>query len=111
MINKQDKIINQLLTTIYIDKKDPSVLRINFDNALAIFQKYEIWIPTKAYEETLNHVITERLVGKIQANDVAKWAIAQAMLNTALLLSMSKEELLKLKLRGEGVTYFDKAKK
>jgi len=38
----------------------------------------------------------ERLVGKIRANDVAKWAISQAMLNTALSLMLSKEEILKI---------------
>lgn len=110
MIKTYDRLVNQLLSVIHIDKKDPSVLRISFDRALQIFQKFEIIIPQKVYEDTFVKVVNERLVGKIQANDVAKWVIAQTMVNTALMLSISKEELLKLKLRSEGVTYFDKKK-
>jgi hypothetical protein len=111
MINTLDRLVNQLLAVIYIDKNDPSVVRIAFDKALQIFANYEIIIPPKTFEATFTKVVEERLVGKIQANDVAKWAIAQAMTNTAVSLAISKEELLRLKLRdNDTVRSFDKKK-
>ena len=108
MINTLDRVINQLLGIIYIDKKDPSIIRISFDQALMILARNEIYVPPKVYEETFKKVIEERLVGKIQANDVAKWAIAQALLNTALTIALTKEDLLKLRLRDNDVTSFEK---
>jgi len=91
--------MNQILSMIHIDKKDNSVIRINFDAVIQLLNRYDIFVPVKHFELTFSKVIEERLVGKIQANDVAKWAIAQALLNTAFLLAISKEELIKLKLK------------
>lgn len=97
MITRLDRIANQLLSTISIDRKDPSLIRIQFDKVLQILYNFDIVIPPKIFEDTFNKVMEERLVGKIRANDVAKWAISQAMLNTALSLMLSKEEILKLR--------------
>jgi len=108
MIKTFDRVVNQLLAVIYIDKTDPSVMRIGFDRALEVLFKYDIVVPPKVFEATFVKLVEERLVGKIQANDVAKWAIAQAMLNTALSLSISKEELLRLRLKDNTVQRFDK---
>lgn len=110
MIKTYDRLVNQLLATIYIDKNDNSVIHVSYIDVLKIFEKFDIVVPAKAFENTLNKVFEERLVGKIEATEVSKYAIAQAMLNTALTLAISKEELLRLKLRGEGVNYIDKKK-
>jgi hypothetical protein len=51
------------------------------------------------YEETLTKVLDEKLVGKTAANEPLKYAIAQAILNTALLLAVSKEEIIKYRIK------------
>lgn len=96
MITKLDRVANQLLGTVSIDRKDPSLIRIQFDRAIQIFYNFDIVVPPKMFENTFMKVMEERLVGKIRANDIAKWAIVQAMLNTALAMMLSKEEILKL---------------
>lgn len=96
MITRLDRIANQLLATISTDRNDPSMIRIQFDRVLQILYNFDIIVPPKIFESTFNKVMEERLVGKIRANDVAKWAISQAMLNTALSLMLSKEEILKI---------------
>lgn len=111
MITALDRIVNQLLACIHIDKHDPSLVRITFDQALQIFARHEIIVPPKIFEATFMKVMEERLIGKIQANDVAKFAIAQTMVNTASMLAISKEELLRLKLRdNDTVRNFDRKK-
>lgn len=99
MITKLDRLLNQLISTVYIDKNDPSIIRIQFDRALQIFYNADIIVPPKAFENTFKKVVEERLVAKIRANDVAKFAIAQAMMNTAFSLMLSKEELIKLRMQ------------
>ena len=110
MINVLDRVANQLLAAIYIDKNDASVIRINFDMVLKIFERFDIIVPPKALENTLTKVLEERLVGKLTANNTAKWVISQAILNTALSIAISKEELIKIKLRGDGIETLQRKK-
>lgn len=102
MIKPFDRLVNQLLGTISIDRADKSVIRVNFDQVLNLLYKFDLFVPPKALENTLNKVIEERMVGKLNASDVTKWVLAQAILNTALSIAVSKEELLKIKLRDAG---------
>ena len=74
-------------------------MKISFFNVLQIFAEHDIILPQKAYESTVQAVLDTRLVGKIRATDGAKYAIAQAMLNTAHTMSISKEDILKYKIR------------
>lgn len=93
-----EKIITQLLGAIYIDSQDPSVMRINFAMVLSVFDRHDIIVPPKILQELLTKVMEERLVGKIQSNETAKWIIAQAIFNVGLQVSVSKEDLLKIRL-------------
>jgi hypothetical protein len=84
---------------VYFDKEDKSVVRVAFDNILKVLGENDIVVPQKMYEETLTKVLDEKLVGKTAANEPLKYAIAQAILNTALLLAVSKEEIIKYRIK------------
>lgn len=99
MIKQSTILINQLLAQVHFDSKDKSVVRISFDNVIKILIDNDILIPQKAYEETLNKVLSEQLVGKIGANESAKLILANAMLEVALAMAVSKEDLIKHKIR------------
>jgi hypothetical protein len=99
MIKQNTKLVNQLLPLIHFDSADKSVIRIAFDGVLKVLSENDLIVPQKAYEETLNKVLNERLVGKIQASEPTKYVIAQAMLNTAYLLAVSKDDIIKHKIK------------
>jgi hypothetical protein len=99
MVKQQSKLLNQILAHIHFDKEDKTVVRISFDNVIKILADNDVIVPQKIYETTLEKVLEERLVGKAQVADGTKWIIAQAVLNTALLLAVSKYEIIAHKIR------------
>lgn len=99
MIKQSTILINQLLAHVHFDSADKSIIRISFDNVIKILLENDIIVPPKMYEETLNKVLNEKLVGKVQATDTTKWAVAQAILNTAFLLAVSKDDIIKHKIK------------
>lgn len=99
MVKQTSKLINQLIAQIHFDKEDRSTVRISFDTVIKILYDSELIVPQKMYEETLNKVLNEQLVGKAQANEPLKYIIAQAMVNTALLLAVSKDEIIRHKIK------------
>jgi hypothetical protein len=99
MVRQTTKLLNQLIAQVHFDKEDKSAVRVAFDNVIKILYEHELIVPQKMYEETLNKVLTEKLVGKAQANEPIRYAIAQAMINTALLLAVSKEEIIKYRIK------------
>jgi len=99
MIKQHSKLINQIIAHVYFDSNDKSVVRVAFDSVLKILGENDIIVPQKMYEETLNKVLEEKLVGKTAANEPLKYIIAQAILNTAYLLAISKDEIIKYKIK------------
>ena len=99
MIKQHSKLINQILPFIHFDSNDKSVIRISFDGVLRLFAENDIILPQKMYEETLSKVLDEKLVGKSPVSEPLKYVIAQTVLNTALLLSISKEDIIKYKIK------------
>jgi hypothetical protein len=99
MIDKGTRIVNQLLAHIHFDSQDPSVLRLSFGNIIVLLADNDIIVPQAMFEETLNKVLTERLVGKVPADLGTKHAVAQAILNTAYLLAVSKEDIIKHRIK------------
>ena len=95
MISQKDRILNQLLGTIYTDKKDNTVFRIQLDNALKIFIEHNLIIPIKQYEATLENLLNAKLPGKTQVTQGTKFMIAQAMYKLATEMSVSKDDITK----------------
>ena len=87
------------MAQIHFDKDDSSVIRISFDNVLKVLGENDIIVPHKMYEETLNTVLSEKLVGRVQITDGTKYVVAQALLNTAFLLAVSKDQIIKHKIK------------
>ena len=96
MIKPFTRLVNKLLAAIYFDKNDATTIRVAFDLCVKILAEHDIFVAPIQYETVLRKVLDAKLVGKIPTNDVAKWAIAETMLNTALAIALSKEELIKL---------------
>ncbi len=88
-----------MLAHIHYDKLDNSVLKINFQNIIKILYDNEIIVPVQIFEDSLQKVLDERLVGKATASEQTKYAIAQAILNTAFLLAVPKDQIIKHKIR------------
>ena len=99
MVKQNTKLINQLLAQIHFDKQDRTVIRVAFDAVVKILAENDVIVPQKIYEDTLEKVLSEKIVGKVQVTEYTKYAIAQAMLNTAYLLAVSKEEIIKYKIK------------
>lgn len=99
MIQKTDRILNLLLSTIYFDKKDPSCLRISFTDVVKILNDFDMIVPQKMYEASVEAVLTERIVGKAPANTLAKHAVAEVLLNVAAQIAASPEEIKLYKIR------------
>lgn len=93
MIPKAERIINQLLGTVYTDKKDPTVFRISMDNALKILSNNDYVLPNRQYEMQLENLLNKKLVGtEVQAH--TRYSIARGMLALADEMAVSKEDVL-----------------
>lgn len=94
MITTKEKIINQLLGTVYTDNNNKSIYHVNMDNVLTILIKSGLIIPKKQYEVTLETLLNKRVVGAV-GGTVAKHAMAEMMYNLAIEMALSKEEIIK----------------
>lgn len=63
MISSKNRLTNELLRSIYKDKKNPSVLRVNIDNVIKTLSMYNYNIPTIKFEEKLEALLNSKLVG------------------------------------------------
>lgn len=94
MITTKEKIVNQLLGTIYNDLKDKTVLHVNMDNVLSILIANDLIIPKKQFEMHAEALLTKKLVG-VPLGHITKYAMAELLYTLALELALSKEELIK----------------
>jgi len=94
MIPKRERLINQLLTTIYTKKDNPTEYRIQFDNVLKILTSNDYVLINRQYEDMAEDILNKKLVG-IPVHPSTKFAIASILLDVADRMSVSKEDILK----------------
>lgn len=92
MIPQNERLINQMLTAIYIDKNNPTEYRISFDNVLKILISNNYILPNRQYETVVEDILNKKLVG-MPVHHATKFAIAKILIDVADQMSVTKEDL------------------
>lgn len=95
MINSKDRIVTQLLSSIYVDKKDPSVIRVDIDNAASFLSKNGYNLPKNKYEQKLEELLNKKLTGKAKVSPGLKYAIAEMIVGLADKMHIDEQEIAK----------------
>jgi hypothetical protein len=94
MINLENKIITQLLSALYRDKTDSSVIRVSTDSVLRIMSNFGYNLPTRQFQAKLEEMLNKKLQGaKIDAG--TNFAIAQLILDLANKMNVTTEQITK----------------
>lgn len=94
MIPEKNKLVTQLLSTIYKDKKDPSIIRVNIHNAAHILTNFKYNLPSKVFEAKLEELLNKKLVGANITNGL-NYAIADLIISLADKMHVSDEQIAK----------------
>jgi hypothetical protein len=76
MIDKEDRMINQLLGCVYKDKRDQTIIRINMDKVASILTDNGYNLPAKQFEDKVQEVLDVKLVGKQNVSKSTPYTIA-----------------------------------
>ena len=92
MINLEQRIVTQLLSTIHKDKKNPSVIRVNIDNAVSILSSFGYNLPSNVFEKKLEELLNSKLVGA-KITPGLTFSIAQLIIDIANKMHIKDEDL------------------
>lgn len=95
MIDIKNKVVTQLLSTIYIDKKDASVMRVNLDNAVNILSNFGYNLPSNLFESKLEEVLNRKLSGHAKVSPGLKYAIADMIIALADKMHVDEAQIVK----------------
>lgn len=95
MISLNNRIITQLLSTIYVDKQDKSVVKVNIDNAVNILSNFGYNLPSNLFERKLEEMLNAKLAGKAKVSDGLKYAIAEMILVLSEKMHVDESEIVK----------------
>jgi hypothetical protein len=95
MINDTNRIVTQLLSTIHIDKKDPSVMRVDIDNAVNILSNFGYNLPSQLYEANLEKVLNKKLTGHAKVSPGLKYGIADMIVALANKMHVDEAQITK----------------
>lgn len=94
MIQLKSRIINQLLSRIYVDKKDISLIRVDVDNVGIILSNHGYNLPNIKFEKNLEHMLNAKLVGA-NVTEGLKYAIANLIIDLADKMHIEETEVMK----------------
>jgi hypothetical protein len=95
MIDQKTRIVNQLLSTIHVDKKDPSVIRLDMNNAASILSKAGYNLPAQQFESNLDELLSKRLIGKAKVTGGIKYSVAEMILALAIKMHIDEATIIK----------------
>lgn len=95
MISTKDRLINQLLGTIYKDKNDASIIRINMDNAAAILSNHGFNLPAQVFEQKLQALLDKKLPGVAKVTKATFYGIALLIHELAVKMHIEEREIIK----------------
>lgn len=95
MIDQKTRIVNQLLSTIHVDRKDPSVIRIDMNNTASILSKAGYTLPAQQFESNLEELLSKRLIGKVKVAGGLKYSVAEMILALANKMHIDDATILK----------------
>lgn len=100
MINTQRRLLNRLETYVYVDKSDETIIHIDFDNVLHCLLDFGVMVPPRQFEDTVEKILNEKIVGKIDANPTAiKIIIGKIMYDVSERMALSSDAVLKHNLK------------
>ena len=94
MISQENKIVTQLLATVYRDKQDGTVIRINLDNAVNILTGHGYNLPRQVFEAKLEQLVSKKMVGA-KIDQSTNFAVVQLMLKLADTLHIDERDIMK----------------
>lgn len=65
MIDKRQRLITELLGTIYKESNNNTAFRMNITNAVEILTRYGYNIPSRSFENNLETILNKMLVGSL----------------------------------------------
>lgn len=81
------------MSTIYKDKKDPTVIRVNVDNAVVVLSNFGYNLPSNVFEKKLEEALNKKLVGA-KVSPGLTFAIAQLIIDLADKMHVKEEDIL-----------------
>jgi len=94
MIGLKDRIVTQLMSTIYRDKKNATVIRVNVDNAVNVLSNFGYNLPSNVFEKKLEEALNKKLVGA-SINPGLNFAICQLIIDLADKMHVSEDQIIK----------------
>ncbi len=94
MISKKQRLITELLGTIYKEADNSTAFRMNIFNAVDILTRYGYNLPSKSFEAKLEELLNKRLVGTV-VNSGTKNSIALITIELADKFHISEDRIIK----------------
>ena len=92
MISKKNKLTNELLRSVYKDKKDPTLIRVDIDNTIKILSIFNYNIPNIKFEKKLEELLNAKLKGA-PATAGINYAIVNLIIDLAEKMHISEKEI------------------
>lgn len=93
MISDKDRLITQLLSCVYSDSKDPSVLRINFDNLLHTLSMFGYNLPNTKFGKALEELLNKKMYGA-KISQGLKYALVKVTIDLADMMHVTDEQII-----------------
>lgn len=95
MIDQKTNLVNKILSTISVDKKDPSVIRLDINNAANILTGFGYNLPSQPFEKNLEAALNKILVGKAKISPSIRYAAAEIIVSVADRMHIDEDRILK----------------
>jgi len=95
MIDQKTNLVNKILSTITVDKKDPSVIRLDINNAANILTSFGYNLPSQPFEKNLETALNKILVGKATISPSVKYAAAEIIISVADKMHIPEDKIIK----------------
>jgi len=100
MIQKRRQLLNRLEGAVYLDKKDPTIVRIDFESVLMHLYEFGLAVPPKQYEAAVVKFLDAELVNKAPAEvGPMRILVGKLLYDISAQLAVTEEEMLKHKLK------------
>lgn len=93
MISDKERLTTQLLSCVYKDPKDSSVLRINFDNLLHTLAAFNYNLPNSKFEKALEELLNKKMYGA-RITPGLRYALVQLTIELADMMHVTDEQII-----------------
>jgi len=93
MITNENKLVTRLLSTVYRDKTDNTVIRINLDNVVSILTSFGFNLPKQVFETKLEQLVSKKMVG-VKLDASTNYAIVQLIIKLANAVHIDERDII-----------------